>query len=54
MKGEDIMSDNSNDKRIKQILENCSIPERLEPENIKRTLDNNYSQKNEAGLKKAE
>ena len=53
MKGEDIMSDNSNDKRIKQILENCSIPERLEPENIKRTLDNNYSQKKRSRIKKS-
>lgn len=47
------MSDNSNDKRIKQILENCSIPERLEPENIKRTLDNNYSQKKRSRIKKS-
>ena len=53
MKGEDIMSDNSNDKRIKKILENCSIPERLEPENIKRTLDNNYSQKKRSRIKKS-
>ncbi len=47
------MSDNSNDKRIKQILEICSIPERLEPENIKRTLDNNYSQKKRSRIKKS-
>lgn len=52
MKGVNIMSENNNDKRIKNILENCSIPERLEPENIKKMLDNNNAQKRRREIKK--
>lgn len=53
MKGADIMNENNNDKKIKNILENCSIPERLEPENIKRMLDNNSAQKRLRKIKKS-
>lgn len=53
MKGANIMSENNNDKKIKNILENCNIPERLEPENIKRMLDNNSAQKRRREIKKS-